>query len=91
MDTTDRADTTADNKGILVDEQVSGQNGVAIEDSVGCVADGTLDQPPLKRSERVRKPNSKYDPAVFDLDSVEIGGIPLSGKKNGWKGVYWPK
>ena len=56
-----------------------------------CVADGAVDQPPVVRSKRARKPNSKYDPVLYDLDSVEIRGIPLSGKKNGWKGIYWPQ
>ena len=51
----------------------------------------TVDQQPVVRSKRSRKPNSKYDPEVYDLDSVEMRGIPLSGKKNGWKGVYWPE
>ena len=84
-------DTTGADGGILVDDQVHGQDKGGVEDREGCVADGPVDQPPVGRSKRVRKPNSKYDPAVFDLDSVEIRGIPLSGKKNGWKGVYWPK
>ena len=55
------------------------------------MADEVVDQPPVGRSKRARKPNSKYDPAIYDLDSVEIRGIPLEGKKNGWKGVYWPE
>ena len=54
------------------------------------VADIAVGQQPEARSRRIRKPNSKYDPAVFDLGSIEIRGIPLSGKKNGWRGVYWP-
>ena len=41
----------------------------------------------MVRSRRNRKPSSKYDPAVYDLDSVQLRGIPLSGKKNGWRGV----
>ena len=51
----------------------------------------TVDQQPVVRSKRSRKPNSKYDPEVYDLDSVEMRGIPLSGKKNGWKRVYRPE
>ena len=87
-----RTDTsTGSDGGILVDDQVHCQDKGRVEDRDGCVADGAVDHPPLVRSKRARKPNSKYDPAVFDLDSVEIRGIPLSGKKNGWKGVYWPK
>ena len=91
LDNTDRADTFDNDEGILVEDQVAGQDRVEIDDGGGRVADGAVDQPPVVRSKRTRKPNSKYDPAIFDLDSVEIRGIPLSGKKNGWKGVYWPK
>ena len=91
LESTDRADTTDNDRGILVDDQVTCQDGVAIEDGGVHVAGGVVDQPTVVRSKRTRKPNSKYDPAVFDLDSVEIRGIPLSGKKNGWKGVYWPR
>ena len=88
---TDRAGTDDNDAGILADDQVTGQVRVEIDDDGGHVADEPVDQPPTVRSKRTRKPNSKYDPAVFDLDSVEIRGIPLSGKKNEWKGVYWPK
>ena len=84
-------ETIGTDGGILSDDQVNSQDNGGVEDRDGCVADGAVDQPPMVRSKRTRKPNSKYDPAVFDLDSVEIRGIPLSGKKNGWKGVYWPK
>ena len=66
-----------------------GNDGVEVHD--GCVADGAVDQPPVIRGKRARKPNSKYDPAIYDLDSVEVRGIPLEGKKNGWKGIYWPQ
>ena len=41
--------------------------------------------------QRVRKPNSKYDPAVDDLDSIEVRGIQLSGMCNCWRGVSWPQ
>ena len=84
-------DTTGTDGGVLVDDQVHCQDKGGVEVRDGCVAGGTVDQPPVVRSKRTRKPNSKYDPEIFDLDSVEIRGIPLSGKKNGWKGVYWPK
>ena len=87
LDSIDGADNDA---GILADDRVTGQDTVEIDDGGGHVADGTVDQPSVVRSKRTRRPNSKYDPAVFDLDSVEIRGIPLSGKKNGWRGVYWP-
>ena len=45
----------------------------------------------MLRSGRNRKPNSKYDPEVYDFDSVEIRAIPMSmsGKKNGFRGIYW--
>ena len=75
----------------MVDDQVQCQDNGGVEDRGGCMADEAVDQPPVVRSKRARKPNSKYDPAIYDLDSVEIRGIPLEGKKNGWKGVYWPE
>ena len=84
-------ETSGDDGGIVIDDQATCQDMVAFEDGEGHVADGVVDQSPVKRSQRVRKPNSRYDPAVFDWDSVEMRGIPLSGRKNGWKGVYWPK
>ena len=55
------------------------------------VADNVGDQQPIGRSQRVRKPNSKYDPAVDDLDSVEVKRIQLSGMRNCWRGVCWPQ
>ena len=91
LGSTDRPDNTDDGGGVLVGDVVTGQDKVEIEDVEGRVADGVVDQPPLMRNQRVRKPNSRYDPAVYDLDSVDIRGIPLTGKKNGWKGIYWPK
>ena len=91
LDSTDQAGTVDNDGGFLADDQVTGLERVKIGEGGGHVADGAVDQPPVVRSKRTRKPNSKYDPAIFDLDSVEIRGIPLSGKKNGWKGVYWPK
>ena len=53
--------------------------------------DDAVNHPPVMRSKRTRKPNSKYDPAVYDLDSVKIRRIPLERKKNGWMGIYWPE
>ena len=85
------SDTTCTDGGIVVDDQVQCQDNGGVEDRGGCMADEAVDQPPVVRSKRARKPNSKYDPAIYDLDSVEIRGIPLEGKKNGWKGVYWPE
>ena len=84
-------DTSGTGGGILIDDQVNCQDKVGVEDRDRCVADGAVDQTPVVRSKRSRKPNTKYDPAIYDLDSVEIRGIPLEGKKNGWKGVYWPE
>ena len=52
---------------------------------MGGVADTGVEQQPVVWSKR----NSKYDPAVYDLDAVERR-IPMSGKKNGYGGVYWP-
>ena len=82
-ESTDRGDITGDDTGVLVDDHVEGVEQIA--------ADGAVEQPPIMRSKRARKPNSKYDPAVYDLDSIEIRGIPLKGKKNGWRGIYWPE
>ena len=56
---------------------------------LGGLADTVVEQQPVVWSKRNRKPNSKYDPAVYDLDAVERR-IPMSGKKNGYGGVYWP-
>ena len=78
-------DVASNGGGVVIDDQVNHQDRVEIEDR------GVADQQPESRSKRNRKPNSKYDPAIYDLDSVEIRGIPLSGKKNGWKGIYWPQ
>ena len=91
LDSTDQAGTDDNDGGFLADDQVTSQERVEIGEGGGRVADGAVDQPPVVRSRRTRKPNSKYDPAIFDLDSIEIRGIPLNGKKNGWKGIYWPK
>ena len=52
---------------------------------MGGVADTAVEQQPVVRSKR----NSKYDPAIYDLDAIERG-IQMSGKKNGYEGVYWP-
>ena len=87
LESTDRADITDNDGGLLIDDQVSSQRLDGIDDSGDREADVPVDQPPVVRSRRVRKPNSKYDPAIFDLDSVEIRRILLSGKKSGWKGV----
>ena len=58
---------------------------------MGGVADTAVEQQPVVRSKRNRKPNSKYNPAVYDLDVVEISRIPMSGKKTGYGEVYWPE
>ena len=85
------ADTVGNDGGMMINDQVNGQHGVEVESPDGCAVDGAVGQPPVLRSKRARKPNSKYDPAVYDLDSIEIREIPLKGKKNGWRGIYWPE
>ena len=85
------ADTIGNDGGIMIDDQVNGQHGVEVEGRDSCAVDGAVEQPPVLRSKRARKHNSKYDPAVYDLDSIELRGIPLKGKKNGWRGIYWPE
>ena len=75
----DRNDADGDGRG-CVDNEVNRHDSVQAENVVRGVV----------RSRRNRKPSSKYDPPVYDLDSVQLRGIPLSGKKNGWRGVYWP-
>ena len=84
------ADNTDVDGGLLVDDQIASREEVAVGDAEGHVASNQVDQPPVQRSRRIRKPNSKYDPEVFDLDSVKIREIPLSGRRNGWRGIYWP-
>ena len=91
LESMDRTDTTDNGGGFLIDDQGSSQNRDEIDDGGDRGANVPVDQPPVGRSQRVRKPNSKYDPAIFDLDSVEVRGILLSGKNSGCKGVYWPK
>ena len=91
LESMDRTDTTDNGGGFLIDDQGSSQNRDEIDDGGDRGANVPVDQPPVGRSQRVRKPNSKYDPAIFDLDSVEVRGILLSEKNSGWKGVYWPK
>ena len=86
----DRNDADGDGR-VCVDNEVKRHDSVQAENVVRGVADTVVDQQPVVRSRRNRKPSSKYDPPVYDLDSVQLRGIPLSGKKNGWRGVYWPK
>ena len=76
--------------GILIDDQANSQDKVGVEDRYGCLAAGAVDQQPVVRSKRARKSNSKYNPSIYDFDSVEIRGIPLEGKK-GLRGIYWPQ
>ena len=80
-----------DDGGGRVDIEVDEHDRVETESVDGGVADTVAEQQPVIRSRRDRKPNSKYDPAVYDLESVHLRGIPLSGEKNGWRGVYWPE
>ena len=89
-DSLDRNDADGDG-GVCVDNEVNQHDRVQAENVDRVVADTAVNQQPVVRSRRNRKPNSKYDPAVYDLDSVQLRGIPLSGKKNGWRGVYWPE
>ena len=85
----DRNDTRGDDGGALIDDQIDQQDRVENVDRG--MADTAVDQQPVARPKRNRKPNSKYDPAVYDLDSVQIKEILVSGRKNGWKGFYWPQ
>ena len=86
-----RNEGDGDGGGLNIDIAVNQQDRAQGEDVDRGVADTVVDQQPVVRSKRSRKPNIKYDPAVYDLDSVQLRGIPLSGKKNGWRGVYWPE
>ena len=85
--------TIGNDGGMVIDGRINCQDRVAVEDQDrgGADADGAVDQPLVMRSKRTRKPKSKYDPEVYDLDAVGIRGIPLEGKKNGWRGIYWPE
>ena len=85
----DRNDTRGDDGGALIDDQIDQQDRVENVDRG--MADTAVDQQPVARPKRNRKPNSKYDPVVYDLDSVQIKEILVSGRKNGWRGFYWPK
>ena len=92
LGSTDRPDNTIGNDGgIMIDDQINCQDGVEVESRDSGAADGAVEQPPVMRSKRARIPNSKYDPAVYDLDSIEVREIPISGKKNGFRGIYWPQ
>ena len=82
---------TSDDGGILIDDQVDHQDRVQVENVDRGMADTTVDQQPVVRPKRNRKPNSRYDPAVFELDAVQIKEILVSGRKNGYRGVYWPQ
>ena len=67
------------------------RTGFRLRMMTGGMAETTVNQQPVVRPNRNRKPNSKYDPTVFELDSVQIKEILVSGRKNGWRGVYWPQ
>ena len=84
-------DVTGNNGEMMIDDQVNHQDRVEVEVADRGVAAVEQQQQPVLRSKRNRKPNSMYDLEVYDLESVQIRGIPLSGKKNGWKGIYWPQ
>ena len=68
----DRGDTSNDDGGTFIDDQVDHQDRVQVENVDRGMADTTVDQQPVVRPKRNRKPNSKYDPSVFDLDSIKI-------------------
>ena len=76
---------------ILLTSVIKWISRVPVDGVDGGVVDTAVDEQPGVSSKRTRKPNSKYDPAIYDLSSVEMRGIPLRGRKNGWKGVYWPQ
>ena len=88
-------DHVGHDEGALVVDQDNASSLDGVQDSLqdlgGDASHAAVDQQPAARPQRVRKPNSKYDPSIYDLDSVEIRTIPLSGKKNGWKGIFWPQ
>ena len=87
----DGNDAIGNDGGVVNDGPINCQDRVAVNDQDRGGADGAVAQPQVMRSKRTRKPNSKYDPEVYDLDAVGIRGIPLEGKKNGWRGIYWPE
>ena len=66
-----------------------GDSGQELEAQMGVKLLEVLVEDPI--IQRVRIPNSKYDQAVDDLDSVEVKGIQLSGMCNCWRGVSWPQ
>ena len=66
-----------------------GDSGQELEAQMGVKLLEVLVEDPI--IQRVRIPNSKYNQAVDDLDSVEVKGIQLSGMCNCWRGVSWPQ
>ena len=66
-----------------------GDSGQELEAQMGVKLLEVLVEDPI--IQRVRIPNSKYDQAVDDLDSVEVKGIQLSGMGNCWRVVSWPQ
>ena len=66
-----------------------GDSGQELEAQMGVKLLEVLVEDPI--IQRVRIPNSKYDQAVDDLDSVEVKGIQLSGMRNCWRGFCWPQ
>ena len=66
-------------------EEVCQQDRVQVDDDKGVRDKAVI------RSKRNREPYSKNDPAVYDLDLFEIRRIPMSGRKNGNRGCYWPQ
>ena len=66
-----------------------GDSGQELEAQMGVKLLEVLVEDPI--IQRVRIPNSKYDQAVDDLNSVEVKGIQLSGMRNCWRRVCWPQ
>ena len=82
----DRNDAVNVNGGILVDNQVDQQDKVPVDGVDGGVVDVAVDQQPVVSSKRTRKPNGKYDPAVYDLSSVEMREDPIKWEEEWMEG-----
>ena len=61
----DRGDTTGNSGAMMIDDQVNHQDTDEVEIVDRSVADIVVDQQPVLRSKRDRRPSSKYDPAVY--------------------------
>ena len=74
---------------MMIEEECQ-QDRVQVDDDRG-VRDKAEEQHQVIRSKRNREPYSKNVPVVYDLDLFEVRRIPMSGKKNGNRGCYWPQ